>query len=328
MNEVLAWLAEPADPAVRYRTLADLLGDPNAAGARDDLLRSLAVTRLRHSQAADGSWHGPGYYVPKHRATFFVLLLLADWGLDRTQSWVERAAEFALAFQGPEGEFYQMRRPAGRRRPGRWPVPCVTARSAWALARLGYAGDSRVLGSAGWLESLQRPDGAWSCEGVAGPPGYRSARGCLGCAIWSLAALGEIPAFRGGSAHRRAAGFVLGRLGLPAAGYHMETLWDVFTYPRYAYDAGMAVEALLAAGEPAGDHRLRQAIDRLAGRRRADGRWILDRVPRRPPVNPGRRGRPSKWATFYALRALGQGRGGGAGAVPGGTASARRVSPG
>jgi hypothetical protein len=82
--------------------------------------------------------------------------------------------------------------------------------------------------------------------------------------------------------------------------------WTRFAYPTWwHYDVLRGLDYLRRAGvEP--DGRMAEAIDLVASKRDAQGRWPLDTcyVGRMPVEMDQGEGRPSRWNTLRALRVL------------------------
>ena len=84
--------------------------------------------------------------------------------------------------------------------------------------------------------------------------------------------------------------------------------WTRFAFPAWwHYDALRALDYLRSAGV-APDERVAEAVDLVASKRGADGRWPLEvAYPGEMPVEldeGGGVGRPSRWITLRALRVL------------------------
>ena len=82
--------------------------------------------------------------------------------------------------------------------------------------------------------------------------------------------------------------------------------WTGFAFPTWwHYDVLRGLEYLRSAGvEP--DERMVEAIELVASKRDADGRWLLDaRYPGMMPIGTDEgEGQPSRWNTLHALRVL------------------------
>ena len=291
-DTAVAWLLDPEQPAVRYRTLTELLdrpaADPDVVDARRALLRTGWVREILDVQSPGGGWNsGPSSYEPKYLATNWRMLVLSDLGVDRSipeiaalcERWM---AAFPLAGGGVGGNS----KGTGHH--------CVVGNLARALCRMGYARDPRVRRSMEWLTETASPLGGWSCFGRG--RNLDSWEGLSAFAVyprelWS-------PTMRG--VVEKAAEFFLEReLHVQGTEY---APWFRFHYPvHYYYDLLVGLETLAALGYGA-DPRVGVAHRLLLQKRRADGRWALDAV--HPDVDAVRerwfrehpRDRPTPWA--------------------------------
>ena len=85
-----------------------------------------------------------------------------------------------------------------------------------------------------------------------------------------------------------------------------DATWTRFAFPTWwHYDVLRGLEYLRRAGVPP-DERVSEAIELVASKRAADGRWPLEtRHPGVMPVETDEgQGRPSRWNTLRALRVL------------------------
>ena len=308
---VVRWLLDPGQPAVRFRTLTDLLGrpasDPEVVAAQRAITATGFVAELLEGRDPEGWWvNGQSLYTPKYLATNWRLLVLADLGVGRQvpavrsscELWMER---FALKGGGVGGNS----KGVGHH--------CIVGNMTRALIRMGYGEDPRIRRSLDWLVETADPKGGWSCfgrgrnldswEGLSAFAAYPRSR-------WSAAMTSTV---------ERAAEFYLER-ELHRQGERYPP-WYRFHYPvHYYYDVLVGLDLLTALGY-GGDRRLKFALGLLRRKRRADGRWALDaehpdveggmgrwydRHPTQRPI-PLRLeppGRPSKLVTLTALKVL------------------------
>jgi hypothetical protein len=155
-------------------------------------------------------------------------------------------------------------------------------------------------------------DGGWNCETESG-----SVRSSFGTTINVLEGLLEYERATGGTSESRAARrsgeeYLLGRALFRrlSTGEPADERFLLFAHPnRWHYDVLRALAHFRSAAALTGaapDPRLGEAIDHVGSRRLEDGTWPLDWSP------PGRvwfdvddgEGKPSRWVTLRAMRAL------------------------
>ncbi len=314
-QEVLDWLLEENQPAVRCQTLVHLLDrrsdDPDALRARSRISRVGWAADLLREQGPEGFWerrrprnvseYVDFLYFPPYLSTNWRALVLAELGLDSTSPRIRKIAEllfeFKLRTSSPFNFYYE--------------EMCIAGNCARMLTQFGYGDDPRVQRLYRWLIEDQREDGGWNCS--AGTPGTLD--------VWEpLAAFAVVPRrSRPASMDRaieRGAEFYLQR-GLFREGKRYEP-WFRFHYPNhYLYDVLVGLDVLTQLGY-GGDRRLRPALDLLLKKRQRDGKWLLDR--QHPDLGPGLKiysdmkkvrslvleptGKPSKMITRKALTVL------------------------
>ena len=313
--DVIEWLLEMNQPAVRYRALVDLLGrkedDSEVREARSKIGRiGWAAEQLR-DQGPKGFWERREprnvsewvnfLYFPTYRATNWRALVLADLGLDSTDPRVRKIAdvifEYKLRLSSPFNFFHE--------------EVCISGNTARMMTRFGYGDDRRVQWLFDWLLEDQRKDGGWNCS--QDTPGTLDA--------WEpLAAFASVPKSKRSpkmeGAIEKGAEFYLERKLFEEGGKYAP--WFRLHYPNhYYYDILVGLDVLTQLGF-ADDRRLRPAVEILRERRRRDGTWLLDKV--HPDLGPGTNihpdakktkplviespGKPSKWITLKALTVL------------------------
>ncbi len=308
---VLEWLLDPAQPAVRYRTLVDLLDrkltDPDVTSAWAAVPRKGWGRDILHLQRSGGFWESrEDLYRPKYTATMWRFLVLADLGLTRENPHMRETCELFLSEYAREDGGFDM--------PGSSPSEhCLTGNVARTLYRCGYGSDRRVRAAYDWLVRHQMEDGGWHCFEASA-----FGRGTLDA--WEgLSAFAELPRAAQTPRVRRSieagAEFFLER-GLIHQGSRYVP-WSRTHYPvHYYYDFLVGLDMLTRLGY-GDDRRLRPALRLLEGKRRRDGTWALDKVHpdlgagagyrfRKPPRRFAleTEGQPSKWITLTALKIL------------------------
>lgn len=301
MDPVLAWLLDPADPAVRARTLVDLLGrapdDPDVAQARREAGERGSAARVLSGPKLD-ALDAKSLYRPKYGAPFHRLVALAEMGVtaDEPRAGALLAACLDAFLEDPkENEV------------------CLTGNLARAALLMGRGDDPRVRDALEWLVGAQLPDGGWHCWPEEDPHGTLDAWEALG-AFAAVPPDRRPPGMR--AAVERGVAFLLDRrLGMDDP-YEP---WRRLHFPRhYYYDVLAGLEFATALGD-ARDARLAPALAWLEGKRGADGRWRADAAhpdlgegadygfrPGEPvtPLAAEDGGAPSRWLTLAALRVL------------------------
>ncbi|MFQ6013549.1 MAG: hypothetical protein ACE5LS_07900 [Thermoplasmata archaeon] len=308
----LNWLLEEEEPSIRYLTLTEILlrpeDDPEVQASREKIgVRGWAADILA-KQHPEGRWVGEeSLYRPKYLSTNWMLLILSDLGLTRSNPqidvacrlWMERFAKEGGGF-GAEGM-----------KTGHL---CIVGNTARALVKFGYADDPHVRSAFEWLVDHQDKNGGWNCFG----------RGRNLDSWEGLSAFAVYPRQRWTAGMRRAvergAEFYLER-ELHRQGGHYEP-WYRFHYPvHYYYDLLVGLDFMTALGY-GDDPRLGYAVSLLKEKRRSDGKWELDAIhpdlegskmedwyrknPKRAPTPFAleRPGEASKMITLKASRVL------------------------
>jgi hypothetical protein len=304
-------LLEENQPAIRYRTLTELLGRPE----RDPEVRAARERIPTHGWAADilarrtpgAGWSDTGSpYRPKYVSTNWMMLILSDLGITRSDPAVRDACEYWL------DEMPAKNGGVGGNSKGT-PHYCVAANMARALTRLGYADDPRVRQTLEWLVETADPKGGWSCFGLS-----------RNLDSWeALSAFAAYPRVKWTASMRECVGkgaefFLERELHRQGSRY---APWYRTHYPvHYYYDLLVGLDFMTQLGY-GGDPRMDYAVRWLEGRRRPDGAWNLDAI--HPDVGPAMRrwfdahpsqqpipfaleavGRPSKMITLTALKSL------------------------
>jgi hypothetical protein len=312
-RETREWLLA-SDPAIRWQVMRDLLEAPEAAwqAERTKVETEGWGARLLSHQDADGQWDG-GAFVPANftpakwreqgqpwTATCFSLMQLREFGLDpasasarRTVAQISANCRWDHAGQPYwDGEVEE----------------CINGRTVADGAYFGVD----VTPIVRRLLSEVQSDGGWNCERSNG-----SVRSSFDTTISVLEGLLEYRRLNGGSpdvdaARQSGEEFLLERglfrrlsTGKPADEQFLQ-----FLYPsRWRHDILRGLDYFRASTQLTGnapDARLQPAIDHVRAKQQADGKWLLDWLPKGrvwfavddPP------GRPSRWITLRALRVL------------------------
>jgi hypothetical protein len=307
-RSVLHWLLD-SDPSIRWQVMRDLTGASaeDVAAERARVATEGMGARLLTLQGADGRWGGAAWN-RGWDSTMHALMLLRDFGLEPTSATARRAlgrVREGVTWRGcgpPECDdnaFF-----AGE------VEPCINGQVATVGAYFGQD----VRGIVDRLLAEQLPDGGWNCEAENG-----STRSSFNTTICVLEALLEYERSAGSepkvsAARLRGQDYLLERrlCRRRSTGEVIErdrkgdAVWTRFAFPTWwHYDVLRGLEYLRRAGVGP-DERAAEAVELVASKRGADGRWRLEvRYPGEMPVETDDgEGRPSKWNTLRALRVL------------------------
>ena len=314
-SPVIGWLLD-SDPSIRWQTLRDLTDAPadEIAAERARVATEGAGARLLALQSPDGRWGGAAWN-RGWNSTMHVLMLLRDFGLHPASAQARRAVGLVRDGVTWKG--------CGPQECDNHPFfagelePCINGQVGAAGAYFGQ--DVRPIIDR--LLGEQLADGGWNCEAVNG-----STRSSFNTTICVLEALLEYELRFGNSPQvtaarlrgqeyllerhlfrRHSTGAVIDydRKAGPGVEY-AHPAWTRFAFPTWwHYDVLRGLEYLRRAGARP-DERMAEAIELVASRRGADGRWPLEvRYPGVMPIEIDEgEGRPSRWITLRALRVL------------------------
>ncbi|MFN2484652.1 MAG: hypothetical protein ABR509_06920 [Candidatus Limnocylindria bacterium] len=304
-RSAIDWLLRADEPAVRFLTRTDVLGQKRPRDA-SGVLDGPKVRRLFADQRADGGFGVHAYQ--KWTGAHWRLVSLVELGIPRGEPRALAAADTVLAWLlSPHRSYPRMINGLPR---------TEASQEGNALAvcvRLGMADDARVRRLAESLIAWQWPDGGWNCDPRAS--GRRSSFNETLPAMWGLHefAVATREAQAAEAADRAAELFLEHRIfrSLKTGEPIHPNVVQIHYPPYWHYDF---LQALLILGrmDRLRDRRTDDAFALLGSLRRADGRWAPNRSWWRPPgsggsnvevVDWGRLG-PSEMLTLNALRVL------------------------
>lgn len=317
---------------------------PEALQARRAIMTEGTVPRILAEQRPDGHWEGPDRcYTAKYRGTVWTLLILAELGADGADPRVQTACDALLRdAQDPEsgGFAYQRSKKTGGGLHS-CVIPCLTGNATFSLIRLGMLDDPRVQRALHWITAYQRFDDAEGDEPAGWP--YDRFEMCWGrhtChmgAVKALKALAEVPperrtpemhatisagaeyllrhhVFRRSHNLSKTSKPGWRRLGFPLM-YQTDTLEILWILTRLGRQGELTdgadgtsprAQTNRPGGTPIiGDERMREALDLVASKTDAQGRWKLEQsFGDRFVVPLEAKGEPSRWITARALQVL------------------------
>lgn len=304
---VMDWLRD-SDPAIRWQVLRDL---DDASEAEFGAVRTAATTQgwgaeLLALQGPDGQWDGgtyrPGWvdeskpFFDAWTATHFALQQLREFGLDPASE--QARAAVALVRDNVRWEANGAAYFEGE------VEPCI---NGVALANAVYFGEQGDIIVERLLD-VRLGDGGWNCwaEYGARVSSFHSTICSLeGLLAWQRAG-GQSTAVS--EARAAAEEYLLERrlFRRRTNGEVADPRFAMASFPpRWYYDVLRALDYFRSTG-CAPDDRCTEAIDLIAAKRDANGRWPLENVHQGPThfEMEGPEGAPSRWNTLRALRVL------------------------
>jgi hypothetical protein len=304
-SRAVEWLLASAEPAIRFLTRRDLLGEAVEADP-EEILAGPLVRGLFSGQQPDGSFGGHPY--KKWTGAHWRLISLVELCIPAREPRALAAAETVLGWLTAKGHV------RGVKVIGGLPRRCASQEgNALAVCcRLGLAADPRVEQLARSLVGWQWPDGGWNCDPRAS--GRRSSFHESLAPMWGLHEYAVATGARWAreAAERTSELFLEHRLYRSLqTGEAIHQSWLVPHFPPYwHYDVLQALVILARLGK-LDDPRAADGLELLGGLRRPDGRWWPGGYWWRAPgssvhaeaVDWGRRA-PSEPITLNALRVL------------------------
>lgn len=306
---IIEWLLD-SDPSTRWQVLRDLTDAPAADVTAERAkvategwgAQLLALQgddgywRGRASvQAPDGTWRG-GANFPEWTAIKPTLQLLRQFGVEPSDDGVRRA----IALVRENGRWEHDDQPFFEGEV----EPCINGQAVSIGAYFGQ--DVQVIVDR--LLGEQMSDGGWNCEQENG-----STRGSFETTINVLEGFLEYERAVGGNAdvgaaRERGQEYLLERrlLRRLSTGELAQPRWLYLAFPNgWHYDALRILDYLRDAGVTP-DDRTAEALEILASKRDADGRWSLEHRHHDELLVDfsEREGEPSRWITLKALRVL------------------------
>lgn len=320
-QDVLDWLLEPENPAVRLRTLQELCGkgedDLEVVEACQAMMAGKQVQAILAKQNEGGYWGKPeDFYVrSKYKGTVWNVILLAEMGADGSDERIRRACEFLLDWSQDAASggfaFYDSKRDERREQIG----PCLTGNLVWSMLRFGMIDDPRVWRGVDWIAEYQRADDGTKPPNEWPYAKYEACWGrhtCMMGVVKGLKALAEVPpGRRTPQIEAKIADlseFLLAHHLFKRSrdtGLVAKENWTQFGFPRFwMTDALEMLGILVKLGYL--DARMQDAIDMVVSNRDENGRWQQenDYFNGRMLVRFEKMGEASKWVTGEALKVI------------------------
>jgi hypothetical protein len=298
-DPVIGWLLD-GDPAIRWQVMRDLLDEPSEVW-ETERARTVStgwVAKLLAHQGNDGEW-------PSGRwtASVWTLLLLTACGIPADHQSGRAPVERLLGRFMPLGEQVDGAFLLGR-------VDLCHLGFWLGLGAHFLGDDTRLVPLGEAVLGAQLEDGGWNCRVRRRPSTRHSSFHTTFNVLEGLRIAcerGQVAEGSFRSAEARALEFMLAHR-LYRSDRTGEVIADRFTHLTYPWHwhytvlRGLDYMRLTPAID---DARLDAAIELLRGRRKANGRWPLQkRIPGTLLVEMEKPGRESRWNTLRALRVL------------------------
>ena len=306
-KSLIDWLLEPDQPSIRYRTMTELqdrpVTEPDVARAYQAVLSSPQTAEILSQMHPGGYWLqknprsgrvvGSGVEYDAFATTHYCLAYLAELGLDRSDNFVERAADRYLGLQKEDGDFWNH-------------FSCLLCLNIRTFILLGYRDDPRLQKSIDLMLKTARHDGGYLCDTHENKYKTKQVKSCVRGAAKALLAFAHLSEYRD---HPRCVDLIeyfIRRNGIYTTEDRSRPVnrdVGLTVFPIH-YRAGL-VEILYALSRLGIGNRseFNGAWDLLETKMDNDGKYILDWTPVQSLLKAGKRGRANKWITLYALLA-------------------------
>jgi len=302
------WLLE-GEPFVQYRTLADLLdmpeSDKDVEKAKKSINKHGSIKKIFDRQNKDGYWGTPRdiyTWWPKKDTTFWVVGILADFGLSKENTKIARVCEYLFSTQLPEGGF------------GWAPPPtagdCFTGILTESLAKLGYVSDARLKKAYQWLTQRQRLDGGFWCKNTGQPGGPREKEpSCAFATLCVLGALIQNPELKKDTITKKGADFLFrcwenrGKIKYAGHDSQIGKGWEKLKYPFTDYRILKYLDAFSQLEFAKKDRRMNSMMDLLITKKDEKGRFYPESIHKVwSDFDFGQKRSPSRWITLMVYR--------------------------
>jgi hypothetical protein len=304
------WLLN-GEPFVRYRTLVDLLGkqegDRDVRSARQAICRDALVAGIFEKRNKEGYWgtaRDIRTWWPKKDTTFWILGVLADFGVRKENPAAARAAEYVFGEQLDCGAFGWGPPPT--------PGECFTGILVEALAKLGYSKDPRLLKAYEWLVARQRNDGGFWCKSTAQPGMPRQSEpSCAYGTLCVLGALSQNSDFKSGSTARKCAAFLLecwdkkGKIKFAGHDSQIGRDWEKLKYPFTDYRILKYLDVMSCFDFVRDDPRIGEMVQLLISKEDKNGCYTAESIHKAwSDFDFGQKISPSRWITLLGHRII------------------------
>jgi hypothetical protein len=299
----IPWLMDSQIPSIRYLTLRKLMdrreSDADVQAERTAIMSDGPVPAILARQTESGAWAGENsYYTPKYTSTHWSMMLLAELAADPHDPRLQRGADFMLEVRHRDVLEWVRRTTHG--------LGCFWGNVLRYVVHSGMADDPRTRPVIAYLvRDLQTENCHCSINGNL-PCAWGAGR-----ALWGLAALPpeqrtpEVEAaIETGLKFLLDSSYELVKANYPASNA-ISSRWFSLNFPLF-YQVDILFVLRVAAELDALDRPgVQAALDWLAGKRQANGRWHGKSPFRtRTYAALGNAEETSRWTSLHAAMIL------------------------
>ena len=316
MHDQIEWLLHSQEPWTRYRTLVDLLDQPESS---KDVLASrqamLDHPQMRSLIEAASNW--PGYALKRHndaKHPIYKISTLADFGLRVSDPGMKDIVTSELAHQSPEGAFETplfIPKAFGGTDQEQWAwILCDSPTLLYCLLAMGLGEEQAVERAVSHLTSLVEENG-WRCTaspelGKFRGPGRRTDP-CPIANVYALKALSQVPHLIDSPAAHLGTEVILGHWQLRKEKkyylFGMGTDFSKLKYPFIWYDILHVVDVLSRFPFVHADPRFQEMVETITDQANAEGRFTASSMYLAwKGWSFADKKNPSPWLTFLVLR--------------------------
>ena len=307
-NNVTEWLLEEENPSIRYRTMRELQelpeSDPELQLAKKQISSYQPVKNMLDSMHPERYWEEYNSYKKKSigkgteymwNTTHFILANLAELGMTRDESKIEKAGNRYLSLQQPDGDFIGH-------------FSCVYGLNIRTFILLGFRGDPRLKKTIDLMVNSVRYDNGYLCDIHEGKRKKgRPVKSCVRGSAKIINSLGELPELWNDPFSKKIVEYFLNRNILyktinPKAYIRKDVVLTMF--PFYWGFGFIDVLLPLAKMGYGHDPRMYSAWDVLERHKTEEKKYKLDSDRKSKYWEFGKRGKANKWITFYAYLCL------------------------
>jgi hypothetical protein len=309
-KDTVDWLLG-GEPWVVYRTLTDLMdmqkSDRTVLAARNSILDHDLIRKILRQRNVHGYWGTPKdihTWWPRKDTSFWVLGMLADFGLTADDEKLLDAADYVFSIQQECGAFLGF--------DPKLPYDCHTGILTESLVKIGLLKDQRVQKAYDWLLKRQRLDGGWWCKNTGQIGGLREKHpSCAMSTMFVLGAMAQDPKLHEDERIMKGVDFLFrcwqnrGKIRYAGHNSQIGTDWNKLKYPFTDYKILKFLDVLSQFGFAKKRLRESEMLRSLLSKADGEGRFTPESIHKVwSDFDFGQKDKPSRWITFLALRIM------------------------